>query len=109
MHLTNRRLAVLIITIVIFGVLSLGGLLVMGQNLDDTRSLITSLNYNASRGDCIRGVQADADQEFHRSISSLFDANRDPVKIEAIRKRMREQPNWADTVERKCPPSLAEP
>ena len=65
-----------------------------------------ALRYSARRGDCIRDVQGDAEQEFRREISALFDAGRDPVKIDAVRRRMRSQPNYAVTVLRKCPPAV---
>lgn len=71
-------------------------------------AILATLQYNATRGDCIRDVQGDADEEFRREISALFDAGRDPVKIEAVRVRMRSQPNYADTVKRVCPPATKE-
>jgi Tfp pilus assembly protein PilE len=69
----------------------------------EVKAAIARLNYASRRADCIRDVQGDAEQEFRRTISALFDANQNPVIIDQIRKRLREQPAWTDTAKRICP------
>jgi len=81
------------------------------KNTADSSKILDALAYNARRGDCIRDIQGDAEQEFRTEIRLLFQVGDppDPAKLKALLDRMQEQPNYADTVKDKCPPALAEP
>lgn len=116
MATTRRRAELLLILIVFFGVLSLGGLLAMSRSLADTRHAVRNteaiagiLQYGARRGDCVRDVQATYEQQFIRDITDLLTAGRsNPAQSRAVVARMQAEAkkNYADQVTRQCPPAV---
>lgn len=68
------------------------------------------LKYNALRGDCIRDVQASADQTFRVNIADLLGAsvNRNDPNVLALIKKTKHDAhvNVARQVRRLCPPAI---
>lgn len=104
----NLVLIVVLAAICVLSAIALGGIITMSSSLRATQQSATILRYNAVRGDCIREITANADQQFRRDITDLLEAGRDPAKFAAVRARMRTHvaTNYADTAKRICPPAL---
>jgi hypothetical protein len=96
----------LLVILLVLTTATLSGVASMYRSVNAARDNTALLRYNSRRADCIRDVQADADEEFRREISLFFDARFDPAKVDAVRERMRNQPNWANTVKKVCPPAV---
>lgn len=109
--MTNGRLVTLLAVLVVFATIALGGLVYMGRELDRTHSIATTLQYNAVRGDCIRRVTADAEQQFRVDLTTLITLGRsNPVAAKALIERMNNaaKVNYADVVLEVCPPAVKE-
>lgn len=106
---SNQRLFVILAALFISGIVTVGGLIVTKSAVDDTSGIVATLQYNATRGDCIRQVTADAEELFRRDIGDLLDVGRNEQAFARVRARMRSRPNYADTVKDRCPPAIQQP
>lgn len=106
---TSGRFAALIVALLVFSAVAIGGLFYMGDAIDSTHTVVSTLQYNAVRGDCIREVTADADQQFRVDVTELIKlGSSNPTKSLALIDRMSAEAkiNYADVVLKKCPPAI---
>lgn len=98
----------LIIIVIIFGAAFLIQQYRGSQTADDTHQIVSTLQYNALRGDCIREITSDAEQSFRLNITNLLAAGRDPAKAMIVFEQMKKDArvNIAREVKRKCSPAI---
>ena len=107
MHSGGKWVALLII-IAVLTAATLAGVASMYGSVRDARNNTALLRYNSKRNDCIRDVQADAEQQFRKDIADLLAAGRDQTKYGPLVVRMQQEAkvNYAQTVKKVCPPAL---
>lgn len=105
---SGGKWAALLVILLVLTTATLAGVASMYVSVREARNNTALLRYNARRGDCIRDVQGDAEQQFRKDIADLLSAGRDPAKYEPFIARMQAaaQVNYADTVKKVCPPAL---
>lgn len=110
-HESRRPVVLLVASLALLALLAvaaLGGLAFMSTAVQRTDANTSVLRYNARRGDCIRDIQGGVDQQFRQDITDLLSDGRDPQKVAVIVRRMEAEAkvNYADTVKKKCPPTI---
>ncbi len=86
----------------------LAGIVATKNATDKARDVIVQINRNSIRNECARQVNADLDEQFRKNLSTFLDflIHRDVPNIEVVVKRMREAPNAADEIRKRCGPPV---
>ena len=86
----------------------LAGILSTKDATDKVRDITVQIDQNGVRNECARQVSADLDERFRKNLSTFLDflIHRDEPNIEAVVRKMRDQPNAAAEIVRRCGPVL---
>lgn len=105
----NRKAFALLLVVTIFAALALVGQWDTHRAVSNTQDVVETLQYGALRGDCIREITANAEQQFRFDLTALITIGRtNPAASKQLIDRMTKaaKVNYADVVLEKCPPAI---